>query len=388
MNRTKNTYVIIASSLAATLLLPAACKVEVPAVPETNAVTLSDLKLSFETKDGSGGAGSYKDTTFRVCLFNTSTYYYTGLYGTYCLPNPAKDSRWLTPCKVNDATGAYDDSVKGTDPEATIHGLQARDGTYFMSISSPAVAMKSPRKDIYGFYYKRERTPGEKVLCISDSIRAVISGLSTNGSWLYVVNDSIRLKERRSRLKLSVSCGRDIESAVIKSVKLVNVLDSGYYLPSKMEFDYESSYLKDVTVKDYSPYITLYKEDEGPGHRKADTCDVQPFVLSMDYSKLDRNKKPVHPLPEIDVVLGEEGDKTAKIPLAFNFLPEFIYECNVVVNSSYVTLHLSVLNWDNGGAVTGSNESYSKQPITVTVSLWDSGTQGADGDTEIHDEEW
>jgi len=388
MKNTKNTYVIIAASLAAALLLPAACNVEVPVEPEKNPVTLSDLKLSFETKEGSGGGGSYQDTTFRVCLFYTSTYYYTGLYGTYCLPGPASDGRWLTPCKVVDATGAYDGSV--ADPEATIYGLQARNGTYFMSISSPAVAMKPhpTKKEIYGFRYYRERTPGEKPLCISDSIRAVISGLSTNGSWLYVVNDTIRLKERRSRLKLSVSCGGDITSAIVKSVKLVNVLDSGYYLPSTMEFDYESSYLKDVMVKDYSPYITLYKEDKGPGHRKADTCDVQPFVLSMDYSKVDQNKKPVHPLPEIDVVLGEEGDKTAKIPLAFNFLPENIYVCNVVVNSSYVTLHLSVLNWDNGGDVRGSTDSFLQDSLKITVDLWREGTTEGSGNTEIHDSEW
>jgi len=381
MKSTKNTYVIIAAVLAAALFLPAACKVEVPTVPEeeeASPVTLSDLKLSFETKDGSGGGGSYKDTTFRVCLFNTSTYYYTGLYGTYCLPNPAKDSRWLTPCKVVDATGAYDDSV--TDPEATIYGLQARNGTYFMSIASPAVEMQSPKTSIYGYHYSRERTPGQKVLCVSDSIRAVISGISTNGSWLYVVNDSIRLKERRSKFKLSVSCGDDIDLTAVKSVRLYNLISEGYYLPSSMEFEYGSSGRDSVIVNDWSPAITLNKGDTVK-------CEAQPYILSMDYSKLDQNKKPVHPLPEIVLAIGGDGGTVVKIPIAYDMLPEKIYKCHITINSCYVILTMSALAWNDPITVSGSNDSYSQQSFTVTVNLWDNGTQGTDGDTQILDEQ-
>jgi len=390
MMRSKNTYRVLAGAfLAVSSVLPTACHVEEPVgTEEESPVTLSDLKLSFGTKDGSGGSGTYTDTTFRVCLYNTSTFYYTGLSGTYCLPNPAKDGRWLTPCKVVDATGAYDDSV--SDPEATIYGLQARNGTYYMAITSPAVAMQSPRKDIYGFYYDRERPFGEKPLCISDSIRAVISGLSTDGSWLYVVDSAIRLKERRSRLKLSISCGDDVESAIVKEIRLANVLSKGYYLPSSMEFDYESSYLEDsVIVAEYNPALTLYKEENpGAGHRKTDTCSIRPCVLSMDYSRTDQHKNPVHPLPEIVVALGEDGGMVVRIPIAYDMIPENVYSCHITINSCYVRLTMSVLDWDGPHDVSGSSESYSQRPLTVTVDLWDNGTSGTSGDTEIHDSEW
>jgi len=388
MMRDRNTYGVLAGAfLAVSSVLPTACGIEGPYVTDESPVTLSDMKLSFGTKDGSGGAGTYADTTFRVCLYNTGTLYYTGLSGTYCLPNPAKDSRWLTPCKVVDATGAYDSSA--ADPEATIHGLQARNGTYYMSISSPAVAMQSPRKDIYGFYYDRERPPGEKPLCISDSIRAVVSGLNTDGRWLYVVDRSIRLKERRSKLKLSISCGDDIESAIVKEIRLSNVLTKGYYLPSSMEFDYESSCLGEVSVAEHTPALTLYREENpGAGHHKTDSCGVQPYVLSIDYSRTDQHKKPVHPLPEIVVALGEDGGMVVRIPIAYDMLPENVYSCHITINSCYVRLTMSVLDWDSRYTVNGDNSSCLQRPVTFEVNLWDNGTPGTSGDTEIHDSEW
>lgn len=352
---------------------------------EPRTVNLRDVNIPTLTKTNEGE--EYTDMTFRFCLFNATSYNFSGFEGTYCLPNPMKDPRWLTPCKVDGNTGEYDSA--DPDPEATIHGLQARNGTYYMAIASPAVSMQSPKKDIYGFYYDRERVPGEKPLCISDSIKVVVSGTSMDGSNLYFVNDTIRLKERRSRIKLSVSCGDDIESAIVKELRLSNILSKGYYLPMDEAFEYEDSYLCETTVETFSPAIILYKEDDSEsGRAKHHQCTVEPWVLSMDYSKVDEYSRPVFPLPEIVVAIGEDDGMTVRIPIAYNLLPESIYRCHITINSCFVEVRLSVLEWEGPNDVSGDNASFLQRPLTLTVPIWENGTQGTSGDTEIHDSEW
>lgn len=371
-------------TIAITPLLFISCdKQEYDTESLDDGIALGDAVISSATRAG----GTYTDYTYRFCLFNTTTHFYNALYGTYCDPNPSKDSRWLTPCKVNDATGAYDNTV--ADPEAGIYGLQARNGTYYMAIASPAVAMQNTTKaDIYGFHYYRERQAGEKVLCISDSIKVTISGLNINNAWIYYVNDTIRLKERRSKLKVSVSCGDDISSAMIKKIGLSNIVNEGWYRPIDYDFEYLPTNIGSTDIQEWATALTLYQtEDTEAGHEKTVECTSQPYLLSMDYSKTDAYSNPVYALPSIDLYLGASGETEVKVPIAYNLLPEYTYSCHITINSCYVQVTLSVLDWEGPHTVTGGTDNLLQRPLTFTVNTWDDGT-GTSGETEIHDSAW
>ena len=155
-------------------------------------------------------------------------------YGTY---HDAVADAPLVPCSVS-ADGKY----TADDPSG---GLHVKDGRYSLFVASPAVLpVTVPGLSVKGYQYDRNLAdPADPdIQYVSSPSEVSVSGvfLSSENGYEYDYDVSTQvLRQPRSRINLRFACGDKIDETTLRRITLKNIIDGGYYIPTKAYFEYD-----------------------------------------------------------------------------------------------------------------------------------------------------
>lgn len=304
---------------------------------------------------GSGNGNVYRLGLKGIAGTQTEEIYVTALYRDTYEGSPLEP---LLP----DVNGDYIPNSEG--------GLRAKSGDYKMFIVYPPKEEKPVEYD--GFTdktgYKVTRvgsldftgnteTPETKDIGTEDeendfyfselmdvTLDGVYLGLKNNpASYIYDAS-SMPLKQKRSRITVSFSCGEEILSVNLKSISVNNVIPEGYYNPAENVFYYREENLESINFfNSTDPEGKLVEAGSS-----MPVGDVQ-YILSMNYNEKDALGQSRWVQPELCVeLIGAKIDLT--FPLAIDFLPQYEYALSVTVNSADIVINLNASPWDNVSA--------------------------------------
>jgi len=290
------------------------------------------------TKSGDSGA-----TTYRAMLLSAS-----GVQGTYPYINnavpsgtyrgPETDERaWLTACKVNGATGVWEEDNHK-------YGLRANRGSYYLSFVSPAVAPSqykwnetTKKYEEWGFPLKRVLQADEPVLSISSPKKInSLTGNHLEKEYVYDVPDDVVLMERRSKVTLKLKCGDDLESATVGKVSWTEVYEDCWY---NLRLDSLDTFtLSADTIDVYTPAVPLVIS-------KGDSVEVCSgfYLFSLYYAQKDEHDEYVFRTPTINLSVAQG---LASLKVFQNLRPQYEYTYTITINSAYVTVSVSSRPWD------------------------------------------
>ena len=295
--------------------------------------------------------------------------------GTYC---DQGDGEELVPCVITDSNG-----------QEYVDGLRARDGEYKMFIAYPSVAMESVEYEGYegleGYLIKRDVSQNQYDMYFSDVFDVELSGiyLKKKGA---ASSDNIfdaqtmPLKRPLSQIAIKFACGEKLPSATLKSIKFRNVIPEGYYRPAEEVYYYSG------TTENYNVYTAP------EGGLKLEQNDVESleletgkqYLLAMDYTEKDSYGYARHPQPEMVVEIGDAADGAVLLtaPLGWNFIPQCIFEIKITINTTYVSLDVETMEWEEG--LNGSTQI--NHPFTWNMKIPISGLGWSTSDDVIEDE--
>ena len=329
------------------------CTAEQPVEGTSDGADIPVL-LSLDTKSGSPG----EDATFRAALFRLTDQALLA-QGTYCSKlldySGTSGYQWLSPCKVNSNGEALTEGDEVTDDLSNAdrrsqYGLRySAGGNYYIVLSSPA---KAYEQDVSGRYHTWDPNSS---LYISDPVVASLSG-----SWLdneYVYSSSTKISptmlDRRARLKIHIECGA-LETANIQTVSLNNCVTGGrWYLVdgfSASNYTVANQALFNYVTDNAGVILPLVK------NTTSWTSTAIVYLPAIDYSLSAYEDL----RPSIEVEMGDSPSNpvTATIPILEQMFPQKIYTYNLYVSKSYVSVSLSVSEWDNGGTSNSADQSF------------------------------
>lgn len=328
------------------------------------------IHFSLATKDGGEVNRTY------CASFYTPFYEYQQNSGFYCIDRyvtGVKGNSWNEPCAV-DAEGGYTqyDCSKGLRYNY-INGS----GPLYLCMVSPAFAPEKytvskgdfSENELYGYRQSRVRLPDE-VQYVSNPLSVTLRGIYLDNQEVFHA-DSIKLKEHRSKLSVAIACGDDISSVTVRSIEMADVYGSAYY---NFFHGYQAPVIDTVMA---------YQPDAPKVFHTGETAEqvmTDFYLLSNDYSRTDEYGAPYYTVPQMLIAIGAEEDgPVIKIPLTYDFKPQYQYDLTVIVNSVYLSLHVSALPWD----VSPDSGDVVENPPAVTILYsfegWENG--GSDSGT-------
>ena len=322
------------------------------------------VRFSVTTKSGE----SYTDRTYLAALYKQSAPT-TAYFGTYC---GVSTHAWCTPCTVNAATGAWTaDNISG--------GLRPQENTnYFFVLASPAVqptlfTRTSDSSQGYGYHLNRVGGTVGEMQYISGYNIVSTSGIVLGGNYIYPAEESLPIREHRSKLSFRIQCGEDIPYAIFKSISLDSLVVEATYDILKEDFDLETY----GTVSVWTGPQTM---NQGTAALQI-ASDVE--VFSRDYSKLDALSRYVYAHPKLHLVrVVGETEKDCYMPLVFKMEPHYKYDLTLTLNDINLSVTVTASPWD---AVQGSQDigEYPTYTYTITVPDWASSTDSGTIDDTI-----
>ena len=175
------------------------------------------------------------------------------------------------------------------------------------------------------------------------TLDGVYLGLKNNPTSYIYDASSMPLKQKRSRITVSFSCGEEI-SVNLKSISVNNVIPEGYYNPAENIFYYREENLESINFfNSTDPEGKLVEAGSS-----MPVGDVQ-YILSMNYNEKDALGQSRWAQPELCVkLIGAKNDLT--FPLAMDFLPQYEYALSITVNSADIEINLNGSPWGNVSA--------------------------------------
>ncbi len=333
------------------------------------------------TKNG----GSMTGSTFRAQLFSMNSDRYLNYSGSYYYA-PSGDSGIS-----EDILMPWELDIEGnpvSQAKAPEMGLYAPENTYTMIVSSPGVAV-SKVDDKYGFHYSRLPEENSEPLSISDGIPVKIKGRASaiGDNKLrdtLIWDNSYALLEWRAMMRVIVQCGNDVKQSEITKITLGNLISEAYVTPVSKELFYSAAQGRFSTADLILLNTGVTITNAGDPLKLPTTAEAvingenYIYILPEDYSKGVDVNKPVYNIPELSIEFAEDS---IDIPLGYEFKPLNYYTFIVTINSSEVTLSLSVVSgWStagDNGSVADPKESYLG---TVVIDNWEKPSDdNADG---------
>ncbi|MDO5442994.1 MAG: hypothetical protein Q4G10_04930, partial [Bacteroidia bacterium] len=98
------------------------------------------------------------------------------------------------------------------------------------------------------------------------------------------------------------------------------------------------------------------------------------YLLSNEYSRTDEYGAPYYTVPKLNIAIGAEVDgPVISIPLTYDFKPQYQYDLRIIVNSTYLALHVSALPWDVNPATGGEVTNPPAVVIQYSFEGWENG---------------
>ncbi|MDR3118307.1 MAG: hypothetical protein LBU44_02630 [Mediterranea sp.] len=301
--------------------------------------------------------------TYRALLYTlpTADDFYT--WGTYRDPDSGDPDQFLTPCAVNDNTGAP--TAGGT--KDTYYGMYPAGATYYLVLITPAVKPATISTGKTGYKQKRVPDAGDPVLMFSKPIAVSVSGIAFGGNYIYTIPQANMPAPRRANITFKFSCGDDIDDITLKTLAVNNLIKEGWYLPQAARFE-------PVTTEDVTVFTGTKTLKKGEAPYEFGTVDILP----MDYSAIGDDGKPLYTVP---VMVFTKGEAVIQYPLLFNYEPMHKYTYNFIVNSYSIVPHLTVEPWQTGsttGVNTNSTQLVETTLPAISLEGWQNGGGGTD----------
>jgi len=424
---------ILHTLLAGLLLSLHACQTEEDANPASipdETESLCDFVLN--TRAGTGT--DYQNTTYRAQLFYRGQVVtqqgfprldslYTPYTGTYC--DPKGTNTWLTPCSVDATNYAY-------TGEGSQYGLRAgRYHDYYLFVSSPAtvyvkygeVMKTNPaytsqqvKMEYYGLPYLRGGEAKDHP-AVSAAAKVTTTGLNLQSTYLYNLDDTMQLVEYRSRAAFSVRCGDAISHANLKKLELKGMRRYAVFRPFTKDFFFEedAANYEDVVVYE-SPAAQGIRLDRGgtegaytdgesqslTGATTATHLDDTKtntyftYFLSDDYKSLNTSNQYINTPANLCLTLVSDTGNPISVdplPLPVDFDPQKSYFFMITINSVYLSIDVTVRNWDTPFTIDETVEDVEPLNLTIQIADWTSHSNagqvdpssGGGGDTPANE---
>lgn len=430
-------YLIIAIS---SLLIFAGCQTEseldIPAIYDEEE-GLCDIEIGTRGIAMDGGSGTaYQDTTYRAQLFYRGSVLtnfqrldslMTPYTGTYC--NPKGTNTWLTPCAVDGTNYAYDSSA--SPAEDSQYGLRAgRYHDYYLFMSSPAMpyvkysqlTKTNPAKssetalmEYYGLNYLRGGDAKDHP-AISAAAKVTTTGLNLQSTYKYALDDTMELKEYRSRIAFSVRCGDAIDHCNFKKLEIKGMRKNAVLRPFTKDFYFveDAANYEDVIVYE-SPNATGVRLDRGGTAGAYTEGDSQSltgaatnvhladtrtntyftYVLSDDYKSLDKDGQYIKtPANLCLTIVSDDGNPITMdpIPMGFIYEPQKSYFYLITINSVYLSISVTTQDWTDIATLNENIDNETPETIVINIKDWTAHTNsdtidngGGGGSSTTHD---
>lgn len=303
-------------------------------------------------------------TTYRALLYSAITANTYSATGAYRDPDAAGD--WLTPCQVDNVSGAW-------TADNTQYGLRAGNASWLLTLVSPAAMPVVITTGRTGYLLTREPPAGETDLKFTPPVWISVNGIAINGQYRYSVAEA--LTPRRAKVTIMFTCGEDMTFIILKKLALTNLIKSGWYLPHTSIFEPKESETLTLLNDGTDTPVTLNKGDNPH-------IFATHYILPMNYSLVDEQGKPVYDyFPMLDIGLGSAA---VSYPLLYDIKPMHEYTYNFIVNSNSITPKLTVQAWQDGGTTDADDTPLPTGVITlpsasIKLDGWTSGGASGDG---------
>lgn len=207
----------------------------------------------------------------------------------------------------------------------------------------------------------------EDDFAFSDVVDVTLDGVylkrKNESATSYIFDAStMKLKKKRSKIKVTFKCGNDITGVTLESIRINNIINEGYYNPAEQALYYDRN-LESIEIYDNEDGLFVGKNTQ------ADIGDTEDYIISMDYNEKDYNGEAVWPQPVISVKF-KGADEALTTPLAMNLQPLHVYSIDITVNSAKIKIDVSSTSWDEASSdatIADPEESWS---IVINKPDW------------------
>ncbi len=257
-------------------------------------------------------------------------------------------------------------------------GLYAKDGSYYMALTSPpkapSVISKEGIDTIYGFKIDRF-VANQEPLYISKAFPVTISGRGEiiDHNYKDVIHiddhseDGSTLQDPRARVRFVFTCDSLVLKAFVEKVELQNVANSAWWYPMSGSYqDWTIDNRGTVVVydgsvdEDGSDGGIMLSSDEGnsleiPKKKKVEYTDEDGngwmYILAQDFSESDPiTGDKLHVSPHLKITMyrkAQTDDDDDALNLGFDLKPMHDYVINVNIITVYVHVEVTVSKWED-----------------------------------------